>query len=79
MTKKEISHVDLLGHDLHVGDFVAAYYYKSLEICKVSKLNPKMIQLMPVTNGRWKKNVYPHDMVKVNPDDVTMYLLRHKK
>ena len=79
MSKKaEITHVDLLGHELHVGDFVAAHYYRQLEICTVTKLNPKMVQIKPVS-AKWKKNVYPHDMVRVSEDDVTMYLLRQAK
>ena len=79
MTKAAITHVDILGYELHVGDFVVAYYYNGLEICKIVKLNPKMISIRPVKEGRWKKNVYPHDMVKINPDDVTMFLLRSGK
>lgn len=78
MTKKVATHVDLLGHELNVGDFVAAHYYNSLSICKITKLNPKMVQIIPVVKGAWRKNVYPHDMVKVSPDDVTLYLLRNK-
>jgi len=78
MTKKEITHLDILGNELQVGDYVAASYYRGLGICRVVKLTPKMVSLNLV-GSKWNKSVYPNEMVKLKPEDVTMYILREKK
>lgn len=79
MSKKEpVAHVDLLGNELNVGDYVAASYFKSLAICQVTKLNPKMVGVKQVGKS-WNKNVYPDEMIKIDPEQVTMYILRNKK
>lgn len=76
--KVEIVHVDLLGNEIHVGNHVAAYYFNGLTVCRVEKLTPKMVKVKPIDKN-WSKSIYPHDLVKINDDDVTMYLLRNKK
>ena len=78
MSKEIPNHVDLLGNPISLGNCVAFPHTNSLTIGIVTKLNPKMVQVKRV--GAWrhvrKFNKYPTDMVVLNSQDVTMYLLK---
>lgn len=71
-------HHDILGNPLEIGTLVAANAY-CLEICKVIKINPKMLRVIPV-RPKYKGNgllKYPSDMVVVDPKLVTFYILKN--
>ena len=78
MTKEIPVHLDLLGNPISVGNCVAFPHMNSLRIGIVTKINPKMVQVKRV--GKMlvdrKYNKYPTDMVVLNSQDVTMYLLK---
>jgi hypothetical protein len=78
MAKEIPQHKDLLGNPIMSGNCVAFPYMNGLKIGIVTKLNPKMIQLKLVgtKNAYGKYNKYPKDMVVLNSQDVTMYLLK---
>jgi hypothetical protein len=78
MAKEIPIHVDLLGNPINLGDCVTFPYNSSLRIGIVIKLNPKMIGVKRVGSKRpgIKYNKYPTDMVVLNSQDVTMYLLK---
>lgn len=75
-------HKDKLGKTINIDDFVAYPYHNSLGIGRVIKLNNKMVKVVKVPAGRYKdsgSNKYPHDMIKVDPQEVTWYLLKNSK
>ena len=74
-------HKDKLGQSINLDDFVAYPSYNSLDIGKVIKLNNKMVKVLRIPTSRNTKgtNKYPNDMVKVDPKDVTVYLLKNSK
>lgn len=73
-------HKDRIGRPLAVGDFVAYPEHNSLEIGSITKLNNKMIKVKRLrAASRWdpgEKNKYPHDTVKMDGVDLTVYLLK---
>jgi len=85
MSKQETAkHYDLMGKEIAAGSFVVSQLtnYRSLELCVVDKINPKMIRLRTIhanKSGRhYTNNKYPAEMVVIeNEDDITMYILRN--
>jgi hypothetical protein len=70
-------HFDVLGNPLEIGTTVAVSHH-GMQICTVTKVNPKMLRVQPVRpkyrgDGYLK---YPNDMVAVDPHLVTLYVLR---
>jgi hypothetical protein len=81
MTKTP-EHFDKLGRLLAEGDCVAFPSSNSLCIGTISKLNPKMVKVKQLgATGYWARgsNKYPADLVKLDGEEVTMYLLKHAK
>ena len=78
MTQKEIpQHRDLLGNTIKVGDCVVYPQSNTLQIAIVSKLNPKMVQIKRVgSRYEYKQNKYSKDLVVLDSQAVTMYLLK---
>ena len=77
--KNEIpEHKDLLGKTINLTDCVVFPYMNGLRIGTVTKLNPKMVQVKRVgsKNSYGKYNKYSKDLVIVDSQDVTMYLLK---
>jgi hypothetical protein len=70
-------HFDVLGNPLEIGTTVAVSHH-GMQICTVTKVNPKMLRVHPVRpkyrgDGYLK---YPNDMVAVDPHLVTLYVLK---
>lgn len=80
--KKIIEHVDFFGEPLSVGDIVVAAdggSKGSMTVCKVVKLNPKMIELETLKRTYRSSFLrYPHYMVKVHNDVVIQYILENR-
>ncbi len=78
MTQKEIpQHRDLLGNTIKVGDCVVYPQSNTLQIATVSKLNPKMVQIKRVgLRFDYTQNKYSKDLVILDSQAVTMYLLK---
>jgi hypothetical protein len=80
MAKTKIEHRDKLGRLLVVGDTVCYPDRNSLELGTVKKLNAVMITVWEVgySHYSWYKGSrkYPHDLIKVDGPEVTMYLLK---
>lgn len=75
-------HYDKLGRLLSEGDCVAFPSSNSLCIGTIVKVNPKMLKVKQLgSTGYWARgtNKYPEDLVKLDGEDVTMYLLKHTK
>ena len=70
-------HHDVLGNPLTVGTTVAVSHH-GMQICQVVKVNPKMLRVMP-EKPRYRGDgylKYPIDMVAVDPQLVTLYVLK---
>jgi hypothetical protein len=73
-------HKDKLNNELAVGDFVVYPNRNSLVFGRVMKLNNKMIGVTPVLEKRYSdrnSNRYPSDLVRLDPADMTWYLLKN--
>jgi len=71
-------HKDKLGQDLDLGDCVAFPDSNTLFIGKVIKLHPKLVTVVKL-GGLWQFETrkYPGDLIKLESDKLTFYLLRH--
>ena len=77
MAKEQVEHFDVLGNPLEIGTTVAVSHH-GMQICTITKINPKMLQVHPVKlkyNGKGYLK-YPMDMVAVDPQLVTLYVLK---
>lgn len=82
MAKELLEHKDLLGRPLAEGDCVAYPQSNTLVIGTITKVNPKMLKVAAVgSKGYWARgtNKYPGDIIKLDGEDVTMYLLKNTK
>ena len=71
-------HKDKLGRPLAVGDCVAyPDGNNSLKIGLIDKLNPKMIRVKEFKKT-YTTNKYPHESVKLDGPDITMYILKNR-
>jgi len=81
MSKETPEHFDRLNRQLSIDDCVAtsAPYSSGFSIAKVVGFTPKMVKVALLGNNRrWGSstyNRYPDDMVIVDPQAVTYYLL----
>lgn len=72
----DYAYVDILGNELHVGDYVAcAVNYGGMEIHKVLGFRANRI-LIPY--GHRHTSIHPSQCVKLQPEDVTLYYLTKK-
>lgn len=85
MAKKEYEHNDKIGRPLKVGDPVAYPHHNSLKIGSIVTVNEKMCRVKPFGNAGldWRGNEvkgnlkYPNDLVLIDGQDITMYLLKY--
>jgi hypothetical protein len=76
-TKLTLVHYDILGNPLEIGSTVAVSHH-TMEVCTVTKINPKMLRVQPV-RPRYRGNgllKYSYDMVLIDPKLVTLYVLK---
>ena len=79
MTPKPVPK-DRLDQDLKIGDCVVYVDAGRLEIGSILHITPKMIKVARVgSRGFWSRGFlkYPNDVVKLEGQDLTMYLLKH--
>jgi hypothetical protein len=68
---------DIMGQPLEVGDVVATSERNSLRIAIIKKLNTKMVTVQFVgSRSSGGKHKYPTDVVKLDPNMATLYLLK---
>jgi len=77
-TKEPIIHQDYFGHELRDGDFVVFYGWKTFQVGQVQKCTPKMVLVKGfdrrISTDPFRKR--GHECLKVDEQEVTMYLLR---
>lgn len=84
MSKPVPEHLDGLNRPISVGDFVAttAPYTRGISIARVVGMSPKMVRVSLLGKNRtWGEDEYsrfPADMVLVDEQSVTYYLLSKK-
>jgi len=73
----EISHKDLLGRDLGVGDFVVASAHgNDLRVYSVTRMTAKMIRVKRV-KASYDRPLYPNQVVKLTDEkELTMLFLK---
>jgi len=74
----EVSHKDILGNVIKVGDTVVYPNHNSLRIAVVKKINPKMINVVAV-GCTWPDRKYPTDLLVVEDPKITLYMLKNSK
>lgn len=79
MTKtSDISHKDILGNNIKVGDIVAYPDHNHMKIGVVQKLNPKMINVTAI-GRKYVDRKYPSELLTVDDPKITMYVLKNSK
>lgn len=77
-----VEHYDILGKPLALDSVVAMPYGNSLKLCVITKINPKMVRVMPLIHSSRPSNgylVYPSDCITVDSEDAVMYKLKNLK
>ena len=78
MSDTLITHSDLLGNEIKVGDVVALPAQNSLYLGIVKKLNPKMVSVARLNKHSNKSKTmlkYPHELLVVNDPKTALYML----
>ena len=74
-----ITHCDIFGRLIQVGDAVAApHWNNNLAIWVTIKLTPKMVRLRRIGHTV-EKTAYPSDVVKVDGPEVTLYCIKYSE
>jgi hypothetical protein len=79
MAKEKEPHLDIFGQPLSKGSYVAVSHHNELQICQISKLNPKMMRVKPLT-GYYKSDgylAYSDQSVLLSGPDALAYILKH--
>ena len=76
----ESSKKDFMGQDLAVGDYVLVGspmdHGRGFKLGPIVKFSPKMVQVDLPSWNKKPTSVYPQDVFKVSPEQVTWYLLQ---
>ena len=79
MSKQPEFHLDIFKKEIRPGNFVVTSCWNGdLQVCVVTKLSPKMVQLKPLRHkarSHTIKSKYPHEMMIVDDEAVTLYVL----
>jgi hypothetical protein len=88
--KNDITHIDALGQELRVDDFVAypsssGYGRNSLKIGKIVGITAKMVKVVHLKQrvSQWNKlevkstTRYPEDCVRLDEQLITLYILKN--
>jgi len=81
MTKVRTEHLDILGQPLSEGNYVAVSHRNALQVCQITKINPKMMRVVPVQKQyRWRKDghlIYSHQSILLSGPDALAYILTY--
>ena len=80
MAKEIEYHLDILGQEVRVGNYVAAAfrstYSSTLNICKVIRLTPKKVYLLGLKETHeW--SVWPSETVKIDGVEAMAFILKY--
>ena len=74
-------HIDLIGQEVRVGNYIAASYrgaYSStLTVARVTRLTPKKVNLISLKDKKeW--SIWAHEVVKLSGEDVLAFILKYE-
>lgn len=79
--KEPVKHIDILGQEITEGCYVAAPRSNTMYICRVTKLNPKMIRIVNAKRGDSRSGdgwlVYPKETVRLTGEEAMAYILKY--
>ena len=81
-TKKEKPvHLDILGQEIIEGCYVTSCHGNQLYVCKVAKISPIKMRVMPINKDGWYAKegwlTYPKDTVKISGEEAMIFILKH--
>lgn len=75
---QEPVHTDLFDNQIKEGSVViTSIWQHNLEVCVVKNLTPKMVRVKPLTTKTATYLRYPKDLLIIEGEDVTSYILRN--
>lgn len=77
--KEPIQHHDILGQPINLGNYLAVSHHNMLQICQVTKVNPKTLRVNPLF-GYHKNRGYqlnPLQSVLISGPDAVAYILKN--
>jgi hypothetical protein len=78
VTKEKPIHTDILGQPLSEGNYVAISHHNTMHICSITKLNPKMMRVMPIKHRSGDGYlIYANQSVLLSGPDALAYILTH--
>jgi len=77
--KEPIVHEDIIEQPLEEGNYVVASVRGSVKVCKIIKVSPVMIHILPIKGYARSKGhmVYPSQVVKLSGADALVYILKN--
>jgi hypothetical protein len=75
----DIRRLDIIGNELNVGDLVVSPYANMLSIGRILRFTKKMIQIKGINHSYIKRLVKDMDVLKIEGEAVTMYILKKEK
>jgi hypothetical protein len=80
MGKEKVEHTDILGQPLKEGNYVATSRKNTMHICRIIKVSPKMIRVIPIKGVYSGDNgwlVWADQSVLLSGPDALAYILTH--
>lgn len=78
--KKQVTHLDKLGQELNIDNYVVGCHCNTLYICRILKINKVMIRIQDIRHNKYDEGgwlVYPDQTVKLSGEDATAYILKY--
>ena len=75
----DIRRLDIMGNELSVGDIIVSPYANMLSIGRILRFTKKMIQIKGINHSYIKRLVKDMDVLKIEGEAVTMYILKKER
>ncbi len=76
---REYNHKDILGNDIKLGDVCVYPAHNTMKIGSITKLNPKMIDVVEIGKSYWTRR-YPTDVYLITNDPkLSLHILKKSK
>ena len=71
--------LDILGNELAIGDIVVTSYGGLLSVGRIEQFTKKMVRIKGINHGYIRRLVYQEDVMRIEGEAVTMWVLRNEK
>lgn len=71
--------LDILGNELAIGDIVVTSYGGLLSVGRIEQFTKKMVRIKGINHGYIRRLVYQQDVMRIEGEAVTMWVLRNEK